>query len=73
MNEISFSTKISEDGTIFLPNEMHLNGKTVQITIQLTDSNHKTEVNIDNLLKKWTGFLKISPIEEARYEYLMEK
>lgn len=88
MKSYKFTTYITKEGTILLPEDQaHLRiGKKVEVIISdilepdkdqiaLTNTDHPSskKTSAANFLKRWKGVLKGKKIEDARYTYLMNK
>ena len=80
MQAYKFNTRISERGIISLPHKPELFNTEVEIIILSTPQKKLEEkedkYTVDDFLKDWTGILKDmsdEELENAKYEYLMEK
>ncbi|MBC6366795.1 hypothetical protein [Algoriphagus sp. AK58] len=71
-NSITFLTKVSKDGTIQLPESLHLENQEVEIRISKQIPQKK---NALDFVRKWKGILKGSEgdYKKARQEYLEKK
>ena len=73
-----FITKISETGIISLPNEPELFNTEVEVIIlpKPKKKDREEKYTAKDFLKDWTGILKNfseKELQNAKYEYLMEK
>ncbi len=71
-NSITFLTKVSKDGTIQLPESLHLENQEVEIRISKQIPQKK---NALDFVRKWKGILKGSEgdYKNPRQEYLEKK
>jgi hypothetical protein len=71
-NSITFLTKVSKDGTIQVPEFLHLENQEVEIRISKQIPPKK---NALDFVSKWKGILKGSEgdYKNARQEYLEKK
>jgi hypothetical protein len=75
MTTYKFTTKIQEDGTIKLPKDAVFSDEEVLITItskQIQES-VKPSTKATDFVQKWAGFMKDVDVEDAEYNYLLEK
>lgn len=74
MTTYKFTTKVSKDGTIKLPNEM-FGDEEVEITItsNKTESESVESTKAVDFVNKWAGFMQGVQSDENKYNRLMEK
>ncbi len=72
MSIISFEALVSEEGTIKLPENLHLENQKIEVVI-LPKANAKGSAL--DFVKKWAGVIKGSEgnIEKTRLEFLEKK
>ncbi len=72
MGIISFEALVSEDGTIKLPKNLHLENQKIDVLILPKTT---AEGKALDFVKKWTGVIKGSEgnIEKTRMEFLEKK
>jgi len=82
MQGYKYTTKISEDGIISLPNKKFLFGKEVELTIKpiiKTNDKPNKKYLAEDLIKDLSGILKgvdidaIDDSDDPRFQYLKEK
>lgn len=66
-------TKVSEKGTIQLPNYPHLFNKEVEIIILPKSKPRKSKMKAEEFVDKWAGFLSDKETRKAKYNYLSNK
>ena len=73
MKTYRFRTKVSQTGTIQVPESAYLHDKEVEVILvpRLKEISEKTEAK--DFVTKWAGFLHSSDVNRSRYEYLSEK
>ncbi|MEX1014095.1 MAG: hypothetical protein WDZ80_02960 [Candidatus Paceibacterota bacterium] len=73
MKAFRFRTKISNSGTIQLPNIPDLFDQEVEIIILPKEKINKEPMKASAFVKKWAGFLQGIDIEKQKFDYLSEK
>lgn len=75
MGVLKFTAKISENGTIQIPNHTSLSNQEVEIIIMPKSKKMKKSKNKEaaKFIEEWAGFLKKSDTEQSKYDYLTEK
>ena len=77
MEAFRFTTKISKDGIIQIPKNSTFLGQEVELIIlpksDLEDKNNKSKITPLEFVEKWAGILKDADVENAKYDYLMNK
>lgn len=68
-----FTTTISEDGKIQVPDNPSLFNKEVDITIIPKQTAETKKTTASDFVKKWAGVLSENGVQDARYQYLSEK
>jgi len=71
-DSITFLTKVSKDGTITLPESLHLENEEVEIRISRPRTIKK---NASDFVKKWKGILRGSEgdYKQARQDFIEKK
>lgn len=72
MQKLQFTTKVSDTGTIQLPEGSSFKNKEVEVII-VSRTSEKRSHKANKFIQKWAGFL--APIEgdDSKYAYLIEK
>jgi len=75
MEAYKFRTKVSEDGTIIIPDEANLNNREVEVIIlnQETISPTSKKMTGKTFVQKYSGFLKGVDPDKAKSDYFKEK
>jgi hypothetical protein len=73
MDTLKFNTTIPEEGIIHIPDFEKLVKKNVEVTIVVKEDDSSAKNNINDFLKKWAGAFTTNEIDDARYNYLIEK
>jgi hypothetical protein len=73
MKAYRFFTKISNSGTIQLPNNPDLFDQEVEIIVLPKKKNTKVPMKASDFVNKWAGFLEGTDIENQKFDYLSEK
>lgn len=73
MRTYKFTTKISDNGTIKLPDNPDLFDKEVEIVIFTKPSKKSKQPKATEFVKKWAGFLLNVDPDKSKYDYLMDK
>lgn len=75
MGVLKFTTKISESGTIQIPNHTSLSNQEVEIIIMPKSKQAKKSKSkkAAKFIDDWAGFLKNSDIDKSKHDYLTEK
>ncbi|GAB2785805.1 hypothetical protein GCM10027275_32740 [Rhabdobacter roseus] len=68
-----YKTKISESGSIQLPLNPALYDQEVEILILPKSLEKEQKLKAIDFITKWAGFLKSTPTDSTKYDYLMEK
>jgi hypothetical protein len=73
MQAYRFETRISKKGTIQLPFNKQLIDREVEIIILPKQDLKSDKKSAADFVKKWTGFLSSTNIEDSKFKYLNEK
>ncbi|MET4082257.1 bifunctional DNA-binding transcriptional regulator/antitoxin component of YhaV-PrlF toxin-antitoxin module [Pedobacter sp. UYP30] len=73
MEAHKFRTKVSENGTIIIPDNFDVKNKEVEVIILNPASQNKTKKSMKIFLGKFSGVLEGIDSDKAKYDYLMEK
>lgn len=73
MKAYRFITKISEKGTIQLPNYPNLFDKEVEVIILPKHKSKEGKMKAEEFVDKWAGFLSDKDTNQAKYRYLSKK
>lgn len=73
MRAYRFITKISDDGTIRIPNNPTLFDKEVEIIILPKPMQKKKKMKASDFIEKWAGFLVDSDTDKSKFNYLSDK
>jgi len=73
MKYYRIDTRISSSGSIQLPNITSLLNKDVELIIVPKEEKKESNDFASKFIKKWSGFLKDDDINDAKYNYIMEK
>ncbi len=77
MEAYKFETTVLENGIIQIPEIADFVDSSVEIFMVIKPQGKHSDVkkthNVDQFLKKWTGFLKEENTDEAKLQYLQEK
>lgn len=77
MKNITFTTELSDDGSIVIPNQLQLPKGKVKVTVERVTDENEQDYSPDIFLNKWSGILEDASIaveeHDYKYEYLKEK
>ncbi|UKT62803.1 hypothetical protein [Pedobacter mucosus] len=73
MGAYKFKTKVSENGTIVIPDRFNVKNKEIEVIISDDINLDKPKKNIKEFLDKFSGILEGIDPDKAKYDYLMEK
>ena len=73
MQAYRFETRVSKNGIIKLPSDMHLPDREVEIIILPKENiNPNKKASVD-FINRWAGFLSGRNIADSKLQYLNEK
>ena len=72
MEELRFKTRVSDTGTIQLPDGSSFKNKEVHVTIVSRDIKKESR-NAQKFIQKWAGILTSTEEGDPKYDYLREK
>jgi len=72
MEELRFKTRVSDTGTIQLPEDFPFKNQEVQVII-IPQTSEEGKQNASEFFKKWAGFLSSIEEDDSKYAYLIEK
>ena len=73
MQAYRFETRVSKDGIIKLPLNVHLPDSEVEIIILPKENSKPNKNNSSDFINKWAGFLTDQNIADSKQQYLNEK
>ena len=73
MEAYKFKTKVSENGTIIVPDVFNFKNKEVEVTIIGETAQNEPKRSMKDFLDKFSGVLKGVDPDKAKYDYLMDK
>lgn len=73
MHAYRYETRISKDGLIKIPLSNQLFDKEVEIIITPKQKQKTANFTSSDFVKKWSGFLSDSEIDDSKYLYLTGK
>jgi hypothetical protein len=73
MEAYKFKTKVSENGTISVPEGFDVKNKEVEVIILNEATKNTPKKNMKEFLEKFSGILEGIDPDKAKYDYLMEK
>ncbi|KIA92193.1 hypothetical protein OC25_18090 [Pedobacter kyungheensis] len=73
MEAYKFKTKVSEDGTISVPEGFDVKNKEVEVIILNETTKNTPKKNMREFLDKFSGILEGIDPDKAKYDYLMDK
>jgi len=73
MEAYKFKTKVSENGTISVPEGFDVKNKEVEVIILNEATKNTPKKNMREFLDKFSGILEGIDPDKAKYDYLMDK
>lgn len=73
MKAYKFKTKVSEKGTIRVPDDTNLRDQEVEVIIISTKEENGSKMKASEFVNKWAGFLSDSDTDQSKRDYLTEK
>lgn len=73
MKAVRFVTKVSETGTIQIPNSPTLFDQEVEVIVFPKATKGKKSMKATEFVNKWAGFLNDGDTEKQKFDYLSEK
>jgi len=73
MEAYKFKTKVSEDGTIIIPDRFDVKNTEVEVIILDELTPNEPKKSMKEFLDKYSGILKGVDADKAKWEYLKEK
>lgn len=73
MEAYKFKTKVSDNGTISVPDGFDVKNKEVEVIILNEVSPNESKKSMKEFLDKYSGILKGVDADKAKWEYLKEK
>jgi hypothetical protein len=76
MEAYKFDTTVLQDGTFRIPECARFANRSVEVFVVLKtpeEQRQESSQNIEDFLKKWTGFLEDVDPDDLKYQYLQEK
>ncbi len=75
MKTYQFETEILEDGSMPTPDLKRFVYHKVKVSIELDEPSpkKKKKITADEFIEKWSGFFSGTDVEDAKYQYLIEK
>ncbi|RED92839.1 hypothetical protein [Marinoscillum furvescens] len=71
MSKLKFKTKVTSEGTIVLPEHLHLEDEYVEVELKVK-SVSRVKGDLNKFLEKWTGFIK-EEVTDDKSAYLLNK
>ena len=73
MKTFRFTARVSQDGTIQIPNSAKLIDKEVEIIMVPKYPQQKNKKGASKFIDKWAGFLTNSDTDKSKFDYLTDK
>ncbi|WP_340105403.1 hypothetical protein [Rhodohalobacter sp. 8-1] len=73
MKAYKFKTKVSEKGTIRIPDDSDLRNQEVEVIVISSEKEKDSKMKASEFVNKWAGFLSDEDTDKAKQDYLTEK
>ena len=73
MKSYKFKTKVSNEGTIQVPQDSDLRNQEVEVIVISSKMERMPKMNASDFVNKWAGFLSDEKTDQAKENYLMNK
>jgi len=73
MKTFRFTARVSQEGTIQIPNNAKLIDKEVEIIMVPKSPQQKNKMGASKFIDKWAGFLTNSDTDKSKFDYLTDK
>ena len=73
MNTFKFVARVSEQGTIQIPEGPTLTGEEVEVVIRPKTQTSNSAVTATEFIEKRSGFLTEENTDQSKYDYLVNK
>ena len=73
MKAYKFKTKVSDKGTIRVPDDSDLHNQEVEVIVITSIKETGSNMKASEFVNKWAGFLSDEDTDQAKQDYLTEK